>query len=111
MFYKTVNTRAGLNQNGFRIFKLYLENESKTYNNFLLSRTPSLISNAQMENISCNMDNVLEDLLGPPLGKASAAVIANKNRKIDPLRAVREVQFSLNDRANHSVYQTGTKPL
>ena len=33
------------------------------------------------------MDDVREDFLGPPHGTTPAAVIANKNQNLDPLRA------------------------
>ena len=38
-----------------------------------------LISKDQKENITCTMDDVRGDLLGPPHGTTPAAVIANKN--------------------------------
>ena len=39
----------------------------------------SLISKDQKENITCTMDDVRGDFLGPPHGTTPAAVIANKN--------------------------------
>ena len=57
-----------------------------TNNKFLISqniladflRISSLISKDQKENITCTMDDVRGDFLGPPHGTTPAAVIANK---------------------------------
>ena len=38
-----------------------------------------MISKDQKENITCTMDDVRGDFLGPPQGTTPAAVIANKN--------------------------------
>ena len=39
----------------------------------------SLISKDQNENITCTMDDVRGDFLGPPHGTSPAAVIANNH--------------------------------